>query len=139
VGDSRATDLRTPGLGQIARERCGRLAVLVGFTSYRGTIVAAADQGLSPRRLDVGPAPANSVEALCHAVEIPRFVMGLRGASDRLLETLREPRVERMIDAVYQPGADNPAEYVRARLADQFDALIHFDETRSLEPLDTTF
>jgi erythromycin esterase-like protein len=40
-----------------------------------------------------------------------------------------------MLDAVYPRTSG----YLRARLADQFDALIHFDETRSLEPLDTTF
>jgi erythromycin esterase-like protein len=27
--------------------------------------------------------------------------------------------------------------FIRARLAEQFDALIHFDQTRSLEPLDS--
>ena len=40
-----------------------------------------------------------------------------------------------MVDAVFDQQF-GPETYVRARLADQFDALIYFDETRSIEPLD---
>ena len=32
-------------LGQLVRERHGRDAVLVGFTTYRGTVTAASDWG----------------------------------------------------------------------------------------------
>jgi erythromycin esterase-like protein len=135
VGDSRATDSESPSLGRMARERHGRRAVLVGFTTYAGTIVAAAEPDGSPRRVRLDPPPANSVEAVCHAVALPRFQLFVRGASEHLIEVLRQPRVERMVDAVHQPGTA----YLTARLADQFDALIHFDETRSLEPIDTTF
>jgi erythromycin esterase-like protein len=135
VGDSRATDSESPSLGRVARERYGRKAALVGFTTYAGTIVAAAEPDASPRRLRLDPPPADSVEAVCHAVGLPRFQLFLRGASEPLTHLLREPRVERMVDAVYRPGNA----YIKARLADQFDALIHFDETRSIEPLDTTF
>ena len=45
---------------------------------------------------------------------------------------LRASRLERALGVVYPPRT---LEYVPARLADQFDALVHFDETRSLEPL----
>jgi erythromycin esterase-like protein len=135
VGDSRATDSESSSLGHVARDRNGRRAFLVGFTTYAGTIVAATQQDGSPRRLRLDPPPADSVETLCHAVALPRFQLFLRGATDRLTLALREPLLERMLDAVYP----TPSGYLRARLADQFDALIHFDETRSLEPLDTTF
>ncbi|HEV7663793.1 MAG TPA: erythromycin esterase family protein [Chloroflexota bacterium] len=135
VGDSRATDSDSPSLGQVARDRHGRRAFLVGFTTYTGTIVAAAEQDASAHRLRLDPPPADSVETVCHAVALPRFQLFLRGASDGLAQSLREPLLERMLDAVYPRTSG----YLRARLADQFDALIHFDETRSLEPLDTTF
>jgi erythromycin esterase-like protein len=137
VGDARATDLNQPSLGQLAREWHGRLAVLVGFCTYVGTLFAASDLDLSPRRQSLRPPRRDSVEALCHAVEIPRFYLGLRDAGDRLIQGLRVPRLERMLGAVYQPHADDASSYVRARLADQLDALVYFDETRSLEPLDS--
>ena len=58
--------------------------------------------------------------------------MPLHQTPDRLSHVLRQPRLERVLGVV-----DVDAEYVRARLADQFDAFVYFDETRSLEPLVT--
>jgi erythromycin esterase-like protein len=133
AGDARATDQGGTSLGQIARERHGRLAVLVNFSTYAGTFVAASGDGAPPRRYALPAAPPDSVEAVCHALEIPRFFVPLRGASERLAELLREPRLERMLDSVYQNASTSS---VRARLVDQFDALVHFDETRALEPID---
>jgi erythromycin esterase-like protein len=137
VGDARATDACEPNLGQLARERFGRLSVLMGFTTYAGTIVAALDQDGRPTRQLLQAAPADSYEALCHASEIPRFLVRLRDAPERLVTALREPRPERMVDAVRGHDSDGSVKYLRARLADQFDALIHFDQTRSLQPLDS--
>jgi erythromycin esterase-like protein len=50
---------------------------------------------------------------------------------------MREPRFEQLMEAIYAPEVQ-PARHVRVRVADQFDALIHFDQTRPLEPLDTS-
>jgi erythromycin esterase-like protein len=135
VGDARASDQGGPSLGQLARERHGRLAVLVNFSTYTGTFIAASGDGAAPRRYVLPAAPADSVEAVCHAIEIPRFYLPLRGAPERLAEFLREPRLERLLGLVYQ-GDNTPANSIRARLVDQFDALVYFDETRSLEPID---
>src|SRR5437773_1517097 len=48
VGDARATQLGGAGelnIGQLARERYGREALLVGLTTYTGTVTAASDWG----------------------------------------------------------------------------------------------
>jgi erythromycin esterase-like protein len=37
---------------------------------------------------------------------------------------------------VYRPQSERPSHYFRARLADQFDAIIHIDRTRAVEPLE---
>jgi erythromycin esterase-like protein len=137
VGDARATDWDQPSLGQQARERFGRLAVLVGFTSYSGSFMAAQDRNDRPQPKTLQPPPPESYEALLHAAEIPRFLVRLRDAPERLTTPLREQRPERMVEAVAAPGADVSVTFIRARLAEQFDALIHFDQTRSLEPLDS--
>jgi erythromycin esterase-like protein len=48
------------------------------------------------------------------------------------------PRLERAIGVIYRPETERQSHYFDARLADQFDAVIHFDHTRALEPLDRT-
>ncbi len=39
---------------------------------------------------------------------------------------------------IYRPETERLSHYFEARLADQFDALIHLDETRAVEPLERT-
>ena len=39
---------------------------------------------------------------------------------------------------IYRPETERISHYFRARLPDQFDAVIHFDETRAVEPLERT-
>jgi len=38
---------------------------------------------------------------------------------------------------IYRPETERQSHYFHTRLANQFDALIHIDETNALEPLDT--
>jgi hypothetical protein len=39
---------------------------------------------------------------------------------------------------IYLPESERISHYFHARLADQFDAVIHFDKTRAVEPLERT-
>ena len=43
---------------------------------------------------------------------------------------------ERAIGVIYRPETERLSHYFEARLPDQFDAIIHLDETRALEPLE---
>ncbi|MGZ4147976.1 MAG: erythromycin esterase family protein [Actinomycetota bacterium] len=40
--------------------------------------------------------------------------------------------------AIYRPETERASHYFRARLSDQFDAVIHIDDTRAVEPLERT-
>jgi erythromycin esterase-like protein len=51
---------------------------------------------------------------------------------------LREPMLERAIGVIYLPETELASHYFHARLSDQFDAVIHFDHTRAVEPLERT-
>jgi erythromycin esterase-like protein len=51
---------------------------------------------------------------------------------------LDEPHLERAIGVVYKPRTERASHWFRARLAQQFDAVIHFDRTRAVEPLERT-
>ena len=134
VGDARATELGQAGelnVGQLVRERHGRDGTLiVGFTTYTGTVTAASDWDGAPERKHVRRALPGSWEELFHEAELRRV----------LIDTSRTPgrRLERAIGVVYRPETERISHYFHARLADQFDLVIHLDETHALEPLDRT-
>jgi erythromycin esterase-like protein len=138
LGDARATDMGEEGelnVGQLLRERHGRRAVLVGFTTFEGTVTAADEWGGPPERMTVRPGLPGSVEELFHEVALPRFLLPFRGAGEALGE-LREPLLERAIGVVYRPRTERQSHYFQARVAAQFDAVVHVDRTRAVEPLE---
>jgi erythromycin esterase-like protein len=85
----------------------------------------------------VRPALKNSYEALFHKLNIPRFLLTFR-STDHAAVALREPLLERAIGVIYRPETERASHYFQARLSAQFDAVLHFDETRAVEPLEVT-
>lgn len=140
VGDARATSMGPEGelnVGQLVREHYGDQAVLVGFSTYTGTVTAASDWDAPTERKRVRPALPDSYEALFHDTSIPNFLLTLRN-DDNVVKGLRGPRLERAIGVVYRPQTERLSHYFYARLPEQFNAVIHFDETHAVEPLDRT-
>jgi erythromycin esterase-like protein len=138
VGDAAATQMGEAGewnVGQLMRERYGRDAVLVGFSTHRGTVTAASDWGGPAERKRVRPGLAGSYEELFHDVDLERFLLLLRD-SDPLSAALASPRLQRAIGVIYRPESERQSHYFHTRLTRQFDAMIHFDETRAVEPLE---
>jgi erythromycin esterase len=83
----------------------------------------------------IGGALPGSYETACHDADVPRFLLAWR-ETDALYEPLCEPRLDRAIGVIYRPDTERASHYFYARLARQFDAVLHFDETRAVEPLD---
>ena len=140
LGDARATSMGQEGewnVGQIVRELHDRDAVLVGLTTHHGTVTAASNWDGPAERKRVRPALVNSYEALFHDVSIPRFFLTLRNMG-HATSALNEPLLERAIGVIYRPETERASHYFQARLSPQFDAVIHFDETRAVEPLERT-
>ncbi len=136
LGDARATDRAQHGewnLGQLVRERYSQ-AILVGFTTYTGTVTAASDWGGPHETKRVRPALPGSHEELFHETGMRRFLTIFAG-NERLSGEFRRERLERAIGVIYRPETERASHYFMARIADQFDAVIHFDETRAVEPL----
>jgi erythromycin esterase-like protein len=135
VGDARATEMGQRDewtVGQLVRERHGaQAAVLVGMTTYRGTVTAASDWDGPAERKRVRDALPGSYEELFHDLAPTNFYLPLKGN-----ETLGQPRLERAIGVVYLPESERQSHYFHARLPEQFDAVLHFDETRALVPLE---
>jgi erythromycin esterase-like protein len=120
------------------REHFGAEAVvLVGFTTYTGTVTAASDWDGPAHRKHVRPALAGSYERLFHETGIPRFLLPLRSVPE-LASALAAPRLERAIGVIYAPQTERHSHYFHARLSEQFDYVIHVDETRAVEPLERT-
>ncbi|NUO96847.1 MAG: erythromycin esterase family protein [Nonomuraea sp.] len=137
VGDARATDMAAAGmtnLGQLARERHGADAVLVGFGCYRGTVVAGSSWGARAHVMPVPPARPGSLESLLHeslAGERALFVT----PRDRKPGWYGERLPHRAIGVVYHPERDRWANYVPTVPGDRYDAFLWLDVTEALHPL----
>jgi erythromycin esterase-like protein len=137
LGDARATymgDIGELNLGQLVRQQHGSEAFLVGFTTHTGTVTATSEWDEPARRKRVRPSMEGSYERLFHDAGMERFLLLLREGAIR--EVLREPRLERAIGVIYRPESERLSHYFHARLPEQFDAVLHIDETTALEPLE---
>jgi erythromycin esterase-like protein len=138
LGDARATQMSERGelnLGQLVRERCGPHSVSIGFTTHSGTVTAASDWDAPAERKNVRPSLPGSYEKLFHDVGSGRFWLNFR-KHPKVKALLRAPALERAIGVIYRPDTERASHYFTARLSDQFDAVLHFDHTRAVEPLE---
>lgn len=138
LGDARATQMHAIGelnLGQLIRERYGNNAVSVGFTTYTGAVSAASGWGKSVERKFVRPAINGSYEALFNELKIPDFLLLMN--NPKVHDILSHELLERAIGVIYLPETERASHYFYASLAKQFDAIIHFNITNAVVPLDT--
>ena len=139
VGDARQTEMGERGelnVGQLTRLRHPGATVLVGFTTHSGTVTAASAWDAPAERKRVRPALSESYEDFLHQLEQSRFLLGFVGGS--AASAVAQPRLERAIGVIYRPETERQSHYFGARIGSQFDALIHIDQTRAVEPLERT-
>jgi erythromycin esterase-like protein/predicted phosphoribosyltransferase len=140
LGDARATESGMRGelnVGQLVRERHPGDCRSIGFTTYHGTVTAADDWDHPAERKRVRPGLDGSVEALFHDTGEPEFLLDF-ARSPHAAEILGAARLERAIGVIYRPRTERQSHYFRARVSAQFDAAIHIDQTRAVEPLERT-
>jgi erythromycin esterase-like protein len=138
LGDARFTEMSEQGelnVGQLVLERYGAKSFLIGFSSYTGTVTAADDWDGPALRKRVRPGLRGSYEELLHQVANASYYLLLRDDGPAA-EELAEPRLQRAIGVIYRPDTERHSHYFHARLPRQFDAMIHIDETRAVEPLE---
>ncbi|MBO0880699.1 MAG: erythromycin esterase family protein [Mycobacterium sp.] len=138
VGDARATEMSADGqltLGQLVRERYRDDCRLIGFSTYTGTVTAASEWGGLAERKLVRPALPGSVEELFHETGKPAFVVSPDGPAAAALDVVR---LGRAIGVIYLPATERQSHYFHVRPADQFDVVIHIENSQALEPLDVT-
>ncbi|MDB5883223.1 MAG: Erythromycin esterase [Ramlibacter sp.] len=138
LGDASATEMGDEGewnVGQLVRDRYASQAVLIGFSTHHGWVTAASDWDEPPQHKQVREGLAGSWEDVFHRTGEAHFVLALRG-NPSLRELANERRLQRAIGVIYRPETERQSHYFHTRLPDQFDAIIHIDETQALEPLD---
>jgi erythromycin esterase-like protein len=140
VGDARATRIGQGGeinVGQLVREAHPEETLIVGFSTYEGTVLAARGWEQPGEVQGVRRALNDSYEALFHEVAQggpDNFVLDLR-AGQPAAEALTAQRLERAIGVVYAPATERWSHYFEATLPEQFDFLIHLDTTTAVTPL----
>lgn len=140
IGDARATEMGERGeinIGQLTREQHDQDAFLLGFSTYHGTVTAASEWGGPAECKIVNPGLAGSCEDLFHTLKDKNFLLNLHN-NNHLESYLKIPRLQRAIGVIYQPETERESHYFFTRLPYQFDAVIHFDRSTAVQPIDVT-
>lgn len=139
AGDARGTG-RTPraellSLGRLVRERHSAAdAVLIGFSSYAGTVTAAGHWGGRPEVRELPAAAPGSLEDRLHQTLGAGAALFLVPEEQRRPGWLREVVDHREVGAVYRPERESRSDYVPTVLGQRFDALLHLDRTAAHTP-----
>jgi len=138
LGDAAATEMGRRGewnVGQLVRRVFAGNSFLAGFTTSTGSVAAASDWDAPVELKSIRPPLAGSCEELLRETGISEFFL-LLGNGGRIDEALARPRLQRAIGVIYRPDTERISHYFHASLSRQFDALLHFDETSAVAPLD---
>jgi erythromycin esterase len=147
IGDARYTDMveaKMVNIGQLVREHAGdNNALLIGFGTYQGTVIAAKEWGENMERMHVPPAVDGSWDRLIHELSEGHDRLLLFGddtkesISGKLLteETRNKRRGQRAIGVVYNPEYEKYGNYVPSYLIRRYDAFLYIDKTHALHPL----
>jgi erythromycin esterase-like protein len=137
IGDARATELGVHGelnVGELVRSRWPDDCLLVGFTTYAGRVTAASEWGGPAERKHVRPALPGSYEALLHRTG-RHFLLPMQPP---VTDLLAGPMLERAIGVIYRPHTERASHWFHAHLPQQFDAVVHIDQSTAVEPLERT-
>lgn len=138
IGDARATDMIDEGMfniGELAKLQYNdKEVVLVGFGSYKGTVMAGRSWGAAMQRMQMPEAEKGSWEYLLHKAgnENKLLLMEDFAGNDMFMENHIGHRA---IGVVYNPAYEQYGNYVPTILPLRYDAFIYLDETKALHPL----
>lgn len=143
LGDARASEMGWRrgelSLGQLVRERWPEDTFIVGQTTHAGRVTASDGWDAPARTRTVRPGLEGSLEDLLHRVGAggsQNFWLDLRDQA--VAASLGAERLQRFIGVIYAPQTERHSHYVHTRPARMYDALLHFDHTAALVPLDRT-
>ena len=153
IGDSRATEhhgKREHNVGDLCRVNYGMEHVFnIGFTTNSGTVRAATSWGGKDQIMELNEGLDGSVENLLSRVKnvngLTEFGILLRDNSIlkngltrnqiAARENLSAKMLERFIGVQYIKRTERYSHYSYCKVAEEFDFVIHVDETSALKPL----
>jgi erythromycin esterase len=138
VGDARATDMADEGMyniGELARvNHHDKDVVLVGFGSYKGTVMAGRNWGAGMQAMQLPDAIKGSWEYLLHKAGNGNKLLLMNDFTSN--DMLMENHIgHRAVGVVYNPAYEQYGNYVPTILPMRYDAFIFLDETKALHPL----
>jgi erythromycin esterase-like protein len=137
IGDARFTDMADEGMvnvGQLVRERHAEEGVvLIGFGSYKGSVIAGRSWDAPLEKMRVPPARPGSWEQILHELSADNRLLLLTQASQT--REMVQPRGHRAIGVVYHSEYERLGNYVPTVLPRRYDAFLYLDETEALHPL----
>ena len=144
-------DAKMINIGQLVREYASEKNVLlVGFGTYKGSVIAAKEWGERVEKMTVPPAIEGSWDSIIHkqcngsnsllifrednternkAKEEPLAIQEIKS------KKTRKRRGQRAIGVVYNPQYERYGNYVPTILDKRYDAFLYIDETHALHPL----
>jgi len=137
VGIAKASQMGEYGelsLGQLLRERYGDEVFILGYSTYHGTVMATSERGKEGDIMQLRTALPESYEAMLHNLGVDNFVINLKANREEM--AFLNGRLQRAIGIIYRNASERHSHYYYADLIDQFDAILHFDKTSALMPLD---
>jgi erythromycin esterase-like protein len=141
IGNAAFTDMGMHrdelNIGQLAKQKFGDKARLIGFGTHTGTVAAADDWDAPMKIKQVRQSLPESYERVSHESGRERFLLDLRDGElgHQIRETLMEPRLERFIGVIYRPDTERWSHYSQCLLPRQYDGWVWFDETTAVTPL----
>lgn len=138
IGDARATDMIDEGMfniGELAKLQYNdKGVVLVGFGSYKGTVMAGKSWGSAMQPIQMPEAEKGSWEYLLHNAGNENKLLLMEDFADN--DMFMENHIgHRAIGVVYNPAYEQYGNYVPSLLPLRYDAFIYLDETKALHPL----
>jgi erythromycin esterase-like protein len=164
IGDARATDMSRENminLGQLVRERkSSNNTVLVGFGTYKGSVIAAKRWGDKMEQMKVPPAIGKSWDNILHNIKKEtnnnnNNINNIKNKNklvifesyrklDLILDDAKKDkgilnndkyRGQRAIGVVYNSEYEKYGNYVPTILPLRYDVFLFIDETHALHPL----
>jgi erythromycin esterase-like protein len=137
IGDAMHTDMaryNQTNIGELTRQHFGdQRVMLIGFTTYRGNVMAGSSWGSIQQVMNVRPAQKNSLEERLNRTGIESFYL-LFDEDDRNHRGFMRPIGNRAIGVVYNPQQD-ARQFVPSIVPMRYDAIVFISKTSALKPL----
>ena len=137
IGDASYTDMVDHGLyniGELGRQEYGKDQVsLVGFGSYKGSVLAGNAWGAQVEKMDLPESRENSWEDFCHQAG-DQFHIDCKHLENNPELQNRIPH--RAVGVVYNPKHERFGNYVPTLIHKRYDHFIFFDHSKALNHID---